>query len=423
MFCESADEATKRDSLRLAWDELDFRQRFIWNKLITGEFRVGVSQQLVVRALAQATGIAADVLAHRLMGEWIPSEEFFHWLTAAETSEGAIGRPYPFCLAFPLEGSPSSLGEISEWQAEWKWDGIRGQLIRRSGQSFIWSRGEELVSDRYPEVLSAAERLPWGTALDGELLPWRDELRPSIRATAAADWTQASSRKLLEEIPVIFLAYDLLELDGKDVRDQSLEWRRKELAEIVGTLAHSQLLLSPIVEGASWENLELIRAESRERYVEGLMLKRRSSPYRVGRQRGDWWKWKVNPYTVDAVLIYAQPGSGKRASLYTDYTFGVWDSEGSLVPFAKAYSGLTDNEIAEVDAYVRANTVERFGPVRTVKPGLVFELAFEGIQRSSRHRSGIAVRFPRISRWRRDKQIEEADRLDQIVRLLPAEGV
>ena len=423
LVLRSADEATKREALRLAWDELDFRQRFIWNKLITGEFRVGVSQQLVVRALAQVTGIPADVLAHRLMGEWVPTEEFFQWLTAAETSEGAIGRPYPFCLAFPLEGSPSSLGEINEWQAEWKWDGIRAQLIRRSGQSFIWSRGEELVSDRYPEVLSAAEHLPWGTALDGELLPWRDDFVLPFAQLQRRIGRKLLSRKLLEEIPVIFLAYDLLELDGKDVRDQSLEWRRKELAEIVGTLAHSQLLLSPIVEAASWENLELIRAESRKRYVEGLMLKRRSSPYRVGRQRGDWWKWKVNPYTVDAVLIYAQPGSGKRASLYTDYTFGVWDSEGSLVPFAKAYSGLTDDEIAEVDAYVRANTVERFGPVRTVKPGLVFELAFEGIQRSSRHRSGIAVRFPRISRWRRDKQIEDADRLEQIVRLLPAEGV
>ena len=255
------------------------------------------------------------------------------------------------------------------------------------------------------------------------MLPWRDDLVLPFAQLQRRIGRKLLSRKLLEEIPVIFLAYDLLELDGEDVRDQSLEWRRKKLEEIVGTLAHSQLLLSPIVEAVSWENLALIRAESRERYVEGLMLKRRSSPYRVGRQRGDWWKWKVNPYTVDAVLIYAQPGSGKRASLYTDYTFGVWDSEGNLVPFAKAYSGLTDDEISEVDAYVRANTIERFGPVRTVKPGLVFELAFEGIQRSSRHRSGIAVRFPRISRWRRDKQIEEADRLEQIVRLLPAEGV
>ena len=415
----TADEETKRAALRAAWEELDFRQRLVWNKLITGAFRVGVSQQLVVRALAEVTGITTGVIAHRLMGDWQPSAEFYESLTAREElTEGVISRPYPFCLAFPLEGDPAALGRIGEWQVEWKWDGIRAQLIRRAGQTFIWTRGEELVTDRYPEVRAAAEHLPDGVALDGELLPWRDGRVLSFALMQRRIGRKVLSRKLLDEVPVVFLTYDLLELNGNDLREQDIDSRRQKLEEVVTMVGHSHLLISPIVLAASWEDLAITRDESRDRSVEGFMLKRRSSPYRVGRQRGDWWKWKINPYTVDAVLIYAQRGSGKRASLYTDYTFGVWNSEGKLVPFAKAYSGLTDEEIAEVDTYVRANILERFGPVRTVKPTYVFELAFEGIQRSSRHRSGIAVRFPRIIRWRRDKKIEDADSLENVMRLL-----
>jgi ATP-dependent DNA ligase len=416
---KAADEETKRAALKNAWQELDFKQRLVWNKLITGEFRVGVSQQLVIRALAEVTGVAAGVIAHRLMGDWQPTPQFYDALTApAESTEGNLSRPYPFCLAFPLEGDPSALGDIDDWQAEWKWDGIRAQLIKREGESFIWTRGEELVTDRYPEVLASTDHLPDGVALDGELLAWRDGEVLSFALMQRRIGRKVVSRKLLDEVPVVFLAYDLLELGGQDIREKDLISRRRHLEEIVGGAGHSHLLLSPIVCKTSWEQLAATREQSRERRVEGFMLKRRSSPYRVGRQRGDWWKWKINPYTVDAVLIYAQRGSGKRASLYTDYTFGIWDGEGNLVPFAKAYSGLTDEEIAEVDAFVRANTIERFGPVRTVKPTYVFELAFEGIQRSSRHRSGIAVRFPRISRWRRDKKIEDSDTLESVMRLL-----
>ncbi len=308
-----------------------------------------------------------------------------------------------FCLAYAIEETPAGipaaqLGDRQEWQVEWKWDGIRAQLIRRQGEIFLWSRGEELVTDRYPEVNEAAHLLPNDVVLDGELLPWGGELPMPFTQLQLRIERKTLSKKLLAEVPVVFLAYDLLEYKGEDWRNRPLSERRAQLAEILAQLTTPVLRLSPVVQVASWEELATLRAESRQRQVEGFMLKRVNSPYRVGRQRGDWWKWKIEPYTVDAVLINAQRGSGKRASLYTDYTFGVWDESGKLVPFAKAYSGLTDVEIRQVDRFVRANTLEKFGPVRSVKPALVFELAFEAIQRSNRHKSGIAVRFPRILR-------------------------
>jgi DNA ligase-1 len=423
----NADEAVQQESTLRAWSELDTRQRFVWNKLITGAFRVGVSQQLVIRALANVSGVDAEVIAHRMMGTWEPTAEFYARLTAPESGDADVSRPYPFFLAFPIEYDDlPSLGDVHDWQAEWKWDGIRAQVIHRAGRTFIWSRGEELVTDRYPEIVEAGDRLPDGFVLDGELLPWREGVgvMPFAQLQRRIG-RKMLGKKMLADVPVVFLTYDLLEYKGRDAREQPLEWRRGCLEEVVAQANHPRLLLSPIVQAASWEALAEVRQESRVRHVEGLMLKRRTSPYRVGRQRGDWWKWKINPYTVDAVLIYAQPGSGKRASLFTDYTFGVWDkSEGErqLVPFAKAYSGLTDEEIRQVDAFIRRNTLEKFGPVRTVKPELVFELAFEGIQRSSRHKSGIAVRFPRILRWRHDKPIEEADSLATIQALLPNEA-
>jgi DNA ligase 1 len=414
-----ADDETRRAWLEEAWRQMDERQRFAWNKLITGEFRVGVSQNLVVRALAEVTGASPEAVAHRLMGEWQPTAEFWRQLLASKTADAArdaaLSQPYPFFLAYPLEGEVEALGDIRQWQIEWKWDGIRAQLIRRQSRTFLWSRGEELITERFPEIEAMAALLPEGTVMDGEVMPWKHGGPLAFTQMQRRIGRKILGQKILAEVPVVLVAYDLLEHAGQDVREQPLEWRRAHLEQMAP--ADSGLVVSPIVSAASWDELKQLRGESRRRKVEGFMLKRLGSPYRVGRRRGDWWKWKIEPYSVDAVLIYAQPGNGRRASLFTDYTFGIWD-QGKLVPFAKAYSGLSDEEIRQVDAFVRRHTVERFGPVHVVQPELVFELAFEGIQRSSRHRSGIAVRFPRMARWRHDKKAEEADTIETIRALL-----
>jgi DNA ligase-1 len=411
-----ADDESRRVSLASAWREMDERQRFAWNKIITGELRVGVSQSLVVRAVAAVSGLDAAVVSHRLMGDWQPTADFWTQLITPDTRDADVSRPFPFFLAYPLEGPVEDLGRVSGWQVEWKWDGIRAQLIRRSGRTFVWSRGEELMTDRFPELEALGARLPEGTVVDGEVLPWSSGEPLPFAQMQRRIGRKVLGLRILSEVPVVIVAYDLLELHGEDIREQALEFRRARLEEIAPP--DSAMIVSPVVRAGTWEELTARRQEARMRKVEGFMLKRLGSPYRVGRRRGDWWKWKIQPYSVDAVLIYAQPGSGRRASLFTDYTFGVWDG-GELVPFAKAYSGLTDEEIRRVDAFVRANTVEKFGPVRAVKPELVFELAFEGIQRSPRHRSGIAVRFPRMARWRTDKKAVDADTLDTIRALLP----
>jgi DNA ligase-1 len=359
-----------------------------------------------------------------------------------------------------LESDPASLGPIDDWQIEWKWDGIRSQVIKRADQVFIWSRGEELIGDRFPEIVEMATKLPDGTVIDGEILPWKEANVLPFSLLQQRIGRKTVSKKLLAEVPVILMAYDLLEFAGEDLRQLPISTRRDMLTRLACGLEASgnaeecpqlpltptplkqpdesaslkfldtgkvfatcqridtKFRVSPLVSEANWDDLLEARSHARELNVEGLMLKRLRSPYRVGRQRGDWWKWKVNPYTIDAVLIYAQRGSGKRASLYTDYTFGVWDGD-SLVPIAKAYSGLTDEEIRKVDNFIRQNTIEKFGPVRTVKAELVFELGFEGIQKSSRHKSGVAVRFPRMLRWRLDKKAGEADSLDSLKALLP----
>ncbi len=416
------DEESRRALLTRCWRELDAQGRFVWNKLITGGLRLGVSRQLVVRALAELSGLAPGVIAHRLMGEWEPSAAFYRELLAAETASSAISQPYPFFLAHPLEGPPSGLGEAADWQAEWKWDGIRAQVVRRDGQVFIWSRGEELMTDRFPELTAAAAGLPEGCVLDGEILPWKDGRVLPFAVLQTRIGRKSLTRSVLQHAPVVFMAFDLLEEDGRDVRALPLRRRRQALERLLDGLDDARIILSPVLSFADWEELERLRSTSRERGVEGVMLKRLDSAYGVGRPRGDWWKWKIEPLSVDCVLMYAQRGHGRRASLYTDYTFGVWDGD-RLVPFAKAYSGLTDEEIREVDAFVRRNTLERFGPVRAVRPELVFELAFEGIQRSTRHRSGVAVRFPRMARWRRDKRPADADTLQAVLALLEqAEG-
>jgi DNA ligase 1 len=411
----------QRELLLTTWRELSGRERYVWNKLITGAFRVGASQRLVVRALAEVSGLPDEVIAHRLMGTWEPGPAFFARLMAHDTRDADWSRPYPFFLAHALEQEPAALGDRASWQAEWKWDGIRAQLIRRAGQTFLWSRGEELLNGRFPEVEELAAFLPPGTVIDGELLPWRDDAPLPFAQMQRRIGRKAPGRKILTEVPVVLVAYDLLEERGEDIRTLPLSERRRRLEAIVRALpTGASIRLSPVVPADGWDELADARRGARELGAEGLMLKQAESAYGVGRRRGDWWKWKVDPLSVDAVLIYAQPGSGRRAGLFTDYTFGVWDGD-RLVAFAKAYSGLTDEEIRQVDAFVRRNTLDKFGPVRVVKPELVFELAFEGIQLSSRHKSGVAVRFPRMARWRTDKPAAEADTLDAVRRLIARE--
>jgi DNA ligase-1 len=312
------------------------------------------------------------------------------------------------------------LGEWSAWQVEWKWDGIRAQLVKRASSVHLWSRGEELITHRFPEIAAAATRLPEGTVLDGEVLAFREGRPLPFSALQQRIGRLKQVAQLARAVPVVFMAYDVLELEGRDVRSEPLTTRRRALEELLsqGDGPLGVLRTSPVVMASSWDELATLRSESRARGVEGFMLKRLTSPYGVGRKRGNWWKWKIDPYTIDAVLIYAQPGSGKRASLLTDYTFGVWDN-GELVPIAKAYSGLSNEEIAELDRWIRRHTRERFGPVRHVEPVHVFELGFEAIAPSSRHRSGVAVRFPRMLRWRKDKQPAEADTLESLRKMLP----
>jgi DNA ligase-1 len=433
------DPAAQQQRVTTWLRSLDRLQRFMLLKMMTGELRVGVSQTLVVRALAAAAKLPAPAIAARIMGEWTPSAEWFESVLSQERTEDDSSRPYPFFLAAPLEDSVETLGAPADWLIEWKWDGIRAQLIKRSGVVHLWSRGEELITHRFPEIAAAGSRLPDGTVLDGEVLAFRDERPMPFSALQQRIGRQKQVAQLVRAVPVVFMTYDILEDKGEDIRALPLDERRAQLeARLPGSGAETEVRLkpdtttegvvgsgfsrtilrpSPVVEASTWSELAALRAESRTRGVEGLMLKRRMSTYGVGRKRGDWWKWKIDPFTIDAVLIYAQPGSGRRASLLTDYTFGVWDN-GELVPIAKAYSGLSNDEIAEMDRWIRRHTRERFGPVRHVEPVHVFELGFEAIARSTRHRSGIAVRFPRMLRWRKDKPASEADTLDTVRRLL-----
>jgi DNA ligase-1 len=403
-------------AVRAWWSTLDRLQRFILLKLLTGELRVGVSQTLVVRALARAADLPMTTTAARLMGEWTPTATWFETLQSQERTDDDRSRPYPFYLASPIEGGAAALGDPRDWLVEWKWDGIRAQLVCRGGTVHLWSRGEELITQRFPEIASAATRLPDGTVLDGEVLAFRGDRPLPFSALQQRIGRQKQIAQMARAVPVVFMSFDILEDGGTDIRAEPLAARRSRLDALLASGA--TLRLSPNVAAASWDDLARLRAESRARGVEGFMLKRLSSPYGVGRKKGDWWKWKIDPYTIDAVLIYAQPGSGRRASLLTDYTFGVWH-EGTLVPIAKAYSGLSNDEIAELDRWIRRHTIERFGPVRHVEPIHVFELGFEALARSGRHRSGIAVRFPRMLRWRKDKVAAEADTLEAVARLIP----
>jgi len=411
----SASDEERRLQVLQWWSRLERRELFLLNKLLTGEFRVGVSHILVVRAVAQVASLPTAVVEHRLMGTWDPSAEAFAALIGPQGPADDPSRPYPFCLASPLDAPVESLGARDEWLVEWKWDGIRAQLIHREGRVFLWSRGEELITERFPEIAATALRLPPGTVLDGEIVAFAEGKPRPFADLQQRIGRQRQVREVAAGVPVVFLAYDMLEDSGHDIRDRPLRERRLRLMDVVGG---SVLRVSQDVPGDSWPQLASLRRDSRERGVEGLMLKRWTSTYRPGRRRGDWWKWKIEPFTMDAVLVYAQPGSGRRATVFTDYTFAVWRGE-DLVPVAKAYSGLSDEEIDELDRWIRRHTTERFGPVSAVEPMHVFELGFEAIARSTRHKSGIAVRFPRILRWRKDKPAGEADTLETLERMIP----
>ena len=413
------DAAEQRERVVSWWKAMPRREVFLLNKMLTGELRVGVSATLVIRAVAQVAGLPPPDVAHRLMGTWTPTPAFFQQLVSPDVSDGHSSRPYPFYLASPLEQPPETLGERGDWLVEWKWDGIRGQLIRRQGGVYLWSRGEELITERFPEISEAAAALPEGTVLDGEVLAYEDGKPLPFALLQRRIGRQKLTPKVLAEAPAAFVVYDLLELGGKDVRELPLRERRAQLEALLKD--RPRFPISPAVGAATWEELARVRSEARERNVEGFMLKRLDSAYLTGRKRGDWWKWKIDPFTVDAVLLYAHPGHGRRSSLYTDYTFAVWNGT-ELQPVTKAYSGLTDEEIGRLDRWIRAHTKEKYGPVRSVEPEQVFELHFEGIQASPRHKSGVALRFPRIARWRTDKKPQDADTLDTLKELLHACG-
>ncbi|MBD3662551.1 ATP-dependent DNA ligase [Sulfitobacter sp. TSTF-M16] len=418
------EEPARKTFVLDAWQQLGGTERFLFNKLITGGFRVGISQKLMTRALSKATGKPEPELAHRLMGNWHPDDISWHALIEAEDASADASRPYPFYLAYALEDGPESLDNPDDWRAEWKWDGIRGQLILRDGAYYVWSRGEELMTDRFPELARAIDHIPPGTVLDGELLVWQAEADhpSSFNALQPRIGRKTVPKKLLSEAPVVLHAYDLLEWQGKDMRDTPFGERRALLENALHNLPGDvPVRLSPQLRFDSWSALGDYRDAAREVQAEGVMLKRADSPYLAGRKKGDWWKWKLDPLTIDAVMIYAQAGSGRRANLFTDFTFAVWNGN-DLVPFTKAYSGLTDAEFKSITAWVRKNTLQRFGPVRQVTPHHVFEIAFEGIQASSRHKSGVALRFPRMSRWRKDKPLQEANTLADLNEMLRIYG-
>lgn len=445
-------DAEKKAYLYENWSILNYYERFVFTKLITGGFRIGVSQKLMTRALSKATEIDEDILAYKLMGNWNPGKISFQELILEENASDYLSKPYPFYLAYAVESEVAHLGDVSDWSVEHKWDGIRSQVILRNDELFVWSRGEELVTDKYPEFEKFVGVIPNGTVIDGELLPYPKGQIGTFNDLQTRIGRKTVSAALLKKVPVILKAYDLLEWKGKDIRDQPFTKRQKLLKNLYQSLLEQgsvisdrpyllednndnsikqkigeetkgiqgiiPLFISETMEFQSWQAVAKEREESREKRSEGLMLKRKDSPYLVGRKKGDWWKWKVDPLTIDAVLTYAMRGHGRRSNLFTDYTFALWDEkengEKELITFAKAYSGLTDAEFRKLDSWIKKNTLERYGPVRSVTPHHVFEIAFEGIALSKRHKSGVATRFPRMLRWRQDKNIHEANSLSDL---------
>ncbi|MFT3703466.1 MAG: ATP-dependent DNA ligase [Agriterribacter sp.] len=418
---EKEDDNIKKDFVIDTWMRMDKDERFVFNKLLTGNFRIGISQKTIVNALSKTVNLSSSIIAHRISGNWDPFTTSFTDLLSEQSTNIDFSKPYPFCLAYALVGDPTELGSENEWQAEWKWDGIRGQMIKRNNELFVWSRGEELMTEKFPEYDALKNLLPEGLVLDGEIIPSIEQKPLPFALLQTRIGRKNITKKNLQDAPIAFFAYDVLEHEGVDIRNEPLDKRRLLLENIVSSIAHPVLLVSPVIEYSSWEQLAHLRSGSRDIGAEGIMLKKKSSVYQVGRKVGDWWKWKIDPLVIDAVMIYAQKGHGRRSNLYTDYTFAVKDGD-KLVSFAKAYSGLTDKEFAQVDAFIKRNSIEKFGPVRTVKPELVFEIAFEGIAASNRHKSGVALRFPRINRWRKDKKPDEINTLEDLKKMLDVYG-
>jgi len=418
---QDSDEQTRKEFIMQAWRDFSPQELFIFNKLITGGFRVGVSEKIVIKALAKHFNTDENIVAHRLTGNWDANAVKLQELISAENAGDDISKPYPFYLAYPLETAVEELGDVHEWQIERKYDGIRGQIIVRDHQLFIWSRGEDLLTEKFTEFKHLIDHLPNGTVIDGEILPVKDGQLLPFHVMQTRIGRKNVTKKNLQEAPLAMICYDLLENNGTDIRHLSMQERRNILDVVLtdAKLSFPELpmMLSPTVECNDWEEVAKERLLARDMNCEGLMLKRKNSEYKSGRRRGDWWKWKVDPLSVDGVLLYAQRGHGRRANLYTDFTFAVWDGE-ELVPFTKAYSGLTDKELLEVDGWIKKHTKEKFGPVRSVTAELVFEIGFEGINPSPRHKSGVALRFPRILRWRKDKGIKDANTKDDLLNLL-----
>lgn len=418
---EKEDENIKKKFIVASWQQMNKNEQFVFNKFITGSFRIGVSQKTIVNALAKVVELSPSVIAHRISGNWDPVTTTFKELLSETASLSDFSKPYPFYLAYAIDGEVENLGDINEWQAEWKWDGIRGQIIKRNNELFVWSRGEELMTDKFPEYFILKDLLPDGVVLDGEIIPAEQGKPLPFAILQTRIGRKNISKKQLQEAPISFFVYDLLEYNYEDWREKPLTERRKKLEEIITPIKNNAIQISEIIHCNSWNELAELRKKSREMNSEGIMLKRKTSDYKVGRKRGDWWKWKIDPLTIDCVMVYAQKGSGRRSNLYTDYTFAVKDGD-KLVTFTKAYSGLTDKEFGQIDNFVKRNSIEKFGPVRTVKPELVFEIAFEGIAASNRHKSGVALRFPRMSRWRKDKTVEDINTMDDLKEMLKMYG-
>jgi DNA ligase 1 len=418
---EKESEGIKKKFIVESWQQMDSKEKFVFNKLITGSFRIGVSQKMIVNALAKTVDLSPSVIAHKISGYWDPATTTFNELLGESASITDFSKPYPFYLAYAIDDSVEALGDPNLWQAEWKWDGIRGQVIKRNKELFVWSRGEELMTEKFPEYFILNDLLPDGIVLDGEIIPAVDGKPLPFAVLQTRIGRKNISKKQLQEAPICFFVYDLLEYNNEDWRGKPLSERRKKLEEIILPVQNKAIQLSPIIDFNSWDDLAALRKKSREKNSEGIMLKRKDSVYKVGRKRGDWWKWKIDPLTIDCVMVYAAKGSGRRSNLYTDYTFAVKDGD-ELITFTKAYSGLTDKEFAQIDYFVKRNSIEKFGPVRTVKPELVFEIAFEGIAASNRHKSGVALRFPRMSRWRKDKTVNDINTLDDLKQILEMYG-
>lgn len=411
------EENKKKEQILSAWDSLSFVERFLFNKIITGGFRLGVSQKTIVKALSKHLDQEENIIAHKLMGNWDPAKISFEELVVANNPTQNLSKPYPFYLAYALDSPLDSLGIPEDWYAEYKWDGIRGQIIKRENQVFVWSRGEELITPQFPEF-QALSLLPFDFVIDGEILVSKDDSIGSFNDLQKRLGRKKVSKKMLSEYPVFMKVYDLLEINSKDIRQESQEKRREELEDLFSKLElQDSLELSELLSFQKWDKLGELRNSARENNAEGLMLKSKTGDYKTGRKKGDWFKWKLDPMTIDAVMLYAQRGHGRRANWFTDFTFAVKDGD-KLVTFAKAYSGLTDLEFQEISKFVRKNTKERFGPVHSVNPELVFELAFEGISESKRHKCGVAVRFPRISRWRKDKPLSEINTIEDLKALI-----